>query len=325
MTENQTEKKEQVNYTNFVNVVGYLKDNTLKPTITQSKKEAISGQLIIALNDSTEFRIKYFASKEYQDGRANPLYATLQNMFPDKCVTVKTLLEANPGATFDDIKVQASKVWANGEFDIYDRKDEQGTIHTSVTLNGRGAGFHTANSKKPFAERATFKVEGYVNAIKDEKQGDTETGRLEVELLLPDTFRELVAPVPFIIPADLRDVVAQAWNKGDTVLAEGYLVNARKENAPTRAARQSLTGKMETIAPTYTFVNERIIDNPYGAYTEEDVKLIAADTIRKYNTNREKMLSELEVTADRDNKSNNGGDTAPATGAAGNSDKKFML
>lgn len=296
-------EKNQVNYQNFVNVSGYLKDNTLKPIVTKTGKEAVSGQIVIAVDGEQEYRVKYMASKEFTNGNANPLYTTLLNMLPDKTVTLKTLLEANEGATFESVKETCSKVWCNAGFDVYDRKDEKKEIHTSIMLNGRGIGFHNANSKKPWQPRATFKVEGYVNKMKNEVKNETETGRMEVELLIP-SYPETVLPITFMVTPEASKAISQYWNRGDTVTAEGCLKNAREETAPTRQARTSLMGKVEEVAPTYSFVNERIIDNPYGAYAEGDIKYLSAETIRTYLANRQALLDDLEITADRSNDNN---------------------
>lgn len=324
MAENN-KKENQVNYQNFANVVGYLKDNTLKSIVTSTHKEAINGQLVIAIDAEKEYRVKFMASKTYGDGKtANPLYTALQALMPDKTITIKTLLEANEKATFEEVKLQATKAWCNTNFDIYDRKDEKGEIHTSAMLNGRNAGVFNANSKKPFEPRATFKVEGYVNKLKMETKNEAETGRAEVEILLPDTYHETVMPITFFTTSELGSVVLDNWKRGDTILAEGYLMNSRVEVAPARTGRVSLTGKVEETAPTYAFVNERIINEPYPAAGEEDVKFLKADTIRAYSANRQKMLDELEVTADRGD-NNSAPTTAPLTAATANDKSKFVL
>ena len=293
--ENKTNENKTVK--NFVKLEGWLKDNTLAVMTTNNQKSAISGQLVIATSATEEFRIRLFAAETFTSGQKNPNYEGLLKLLSSETVTVKTILEANEGATFEAATLQASKVWATGNFSVYDRKDEGGEIHTSVTLQGNRAGFKIDGplTKKKFAPEASFDCEGFLNKIQDEKDGETETGRVKLEILIPDYFHETVMPVEFIVPAEIRDVTLGAWNRGETVSFKGHLVNARKEVAPQRAARTSLLGHTEVLEPTFVFVNERVITEPFPAYVPEDVKAISADTVKTYLANREKMLEELEV------------------------------
>lgn len=316
----ETENKKTVK--NFVRLEGYLKDNNLEEIVTQKGTLAISGQLIIALNAIEEYRIRMFAAEKFASGTINPTYEALKNMLPSQTTTIKTLLEANDGATFEQVAPQATKLWATGTFSVYDRKDEAGAVHTSVTLQGAKAGIKDESKPltKPLAPIAMFDCEGYLNKISDEMEGETETGRLKLEILIPDYYRETAMPIEFIVPADIKDAVLANWNRQDTVSFKGVLVNTRKEVAPQRAARVSLLGHKEELAPTFVFVNERVIQEPYPAYVPEDVKYMKPTEMAELMSNRAKMLEELEITSDKgDNRTplaSSNSVTAPAAKAA---------
>lgn len=297
----QENNKDSVQWVNRVDIDGYLKDNTLKRIVTSTHKNAIAGQLVIATEENAEFRVKFMASSTYNNGNDNPQYKALESLLPENTVTVKSLLEANPQATFEQVMLQATKITAIGSFEVYDRKDEKNEIHTSVIINGRKAFIRSAvtQSSKPWVAGARYKVEGYINGMKNEMKDEEETGRLFVDLLLPDSYRETVTPIQLVAEGKIAEIISGNWERGNTVTVSGTLVNSRVVTQNTGKARVSLLGNKEELPPTITFVNERLIVEPFPPFEEDDAKYVQKETMVSYCVNRQKMLDELTITADK--------------------------
>lgn len=323
------EAKKKTN-ANVVEVEGYLKENTLAETVTKTHKAAIMGTLTIALSDKEDYRLRFMAMKTNSSGEENPAYKALARLLPEKTVTIATLLKANPQATFEEVRIQATPVWARGSFELYDRKNEKGEVISSVTLRGQTAGMKTAQSKTPFALKATFKVDGIVMSKQEEKVGDASTGRTIVKLMIPDHFREVGMPMDFVCEGDIANSsIENLYERGDSGQFAGRLFNSREEQIITNKTVTYTDGSSdETTRVVTVFTNERRVTKVTNPFMEEEAPYISPQVMNQYLTNREAKLEELEVTSAANSASANTNAQPISQGVAlanGNPEKKFTF
>lgn len=278
---------------NSVFIEGYLKENNLQRIVTRTGKEAISGAVVIATDENQDYRIRFFVCKTNANGNANHNYDLLEEILPSATISIATLLKNTPDMSFEQAKLQASRIWCRGQFECYDKKDSRGEIQTFVTLRGMGAGFKTSSSRTPFEIRATFDIEGFIENIKNEKDAEgQETDRVIVSMLIPDFYNEVVIPIDFICENAETKNYMNHYQKGDTGRFVGRLRNLRKEIEVKRPSTQFMNGEVQDESYfTYSFVNERIIDNVTYPYEEE--RGFDAETIKTYRINRETILESL--------------------------------
>lgn len=278
---------------NIVSIEGYLKENTLQRFVTRGGKDAISGALTVALDESQDYRMRFMACRYNANGGENRLYGVLSSLLPESTVSIATLLKSNPEMSFEQAKLQCSKVWMRGQFEAYDHKDSRGEVQTSITIRGMNAGFKTGESKTPFTLKASFEVEGYVDNIKPEKANGEETGRVTVTLAMPDYYNETVIPIDFI--CETKEVVSyiDQYQKGDTGHFVGEVRNIKQETVVPGGKTQFMDGTtLSKDRVTYSFVNERIISNM--TYPYQDGKNIPDDVIRQYKLNRAARLEQMD-------------------------------
>lgn len=291
---------ERISRLNKVEIEGYLKANTLERRVTSTGKEAIMGLLTIAISANEDHRIRYMATEFKNNNDANPMYSSLEKILPENTTTIATLLTSNPNATFDEVKEQATKVAAWGSIDVYDRKSEGGEITTMLTLRGMSAAVKKDDSKKPFAPRAKFDVEAYVDNIKDEKKDGEETGRVIVVLSIPDDYKQEAFTYDFICESDSAKGCIVQHEKGGTARYVGAIRNTKEEKLIKGEVTEFMDGTEDDSSRTvFTFVNEYVIEKMTRPYSEDDTKALSAETIRAYKTKREKALEEMEVTPDK--------------------------
>lgn len=278
---------------NVVSFEGYLKENTLQRFTTRAGKEAVSGSLTIALDETQDYRMRFMACQYNNNGQENRAYGMLLSLLPENTVSIATLLKSNPEMSFEQAKLQSSKIWMRGQFEAYDHKDAKGELQTTITVKGMSAGFKTGESKTPFTLKARFEVEGYVDNIRGEKQQGEETGRVIVTLAMPDYFNETIIPIDFICESNNVVNYIEQYQKGDTGHFVGEVRNIRKETVVPGSKTEFMDGTtMSKDKITYSFINERVIDNM--TYPYQEGKSIPEDIIKQYKLNRAAHLEELD-------------------------------
>lgn len=151
---------------NNVSVVGYLKENGLRVMVGKDGGKVICGNLIIATDEVSSYKIQSFYVKELDyNGNPNELFATLSDFVEDKVVSIASFLKANPGADFDQAKAAATQLWALGEYEEYAVKDGDNIVSVP-TIKGRKVGFQ-ANSRKEFIPHTSFEFTTYVESISE--------------------------------------------------------------------------------------------------------------------------------------------------------------
>lgn len=298
------------NSLNTVSLEGYLKETNLQMKVVNGR-EAITGSITISVAENEDYRIRFFNYKTTSTGEDSANYLALRELMSDQAMSIATILKADGRLTFSQAALQATQVWARGRFGVYDRKDERGEVHTFITLEGIRAGVKNNASRHPFAPEATFDIEAYVLSKSPE---NVEDGRVTVSLAIPDWYRETAVPVSFICEDESSVQCIASYERGMSGRFVGRLKNFRKEEqkAAGKVVR-FMDGSVSETRPTYSFVEERIIDKMTYPYEEGDEKYIDGETMKNLLANREMALSTLE-SAPRQSAS------APAVPA-----KKFML
>lgn len=283
---------------NTVIIEGYLKENGLQVLTTRSGKEAIAGTITIALDEREEYRVRLFAQVSWNNGSANPNFERFEALLPANTTSIATILKANPNAPFDGAIKAATKVWVRASFEVYDRKDKNGIIHSNVVLQGQSAGLKTSSPDNPFVPSAKFDIDGYVEAKKDEVVNNEPTGRKIVSLLLPDYWGDTVYPIDFVCETPSAVNSLDYYEVGSSGRFVGKLKNFSRARVIKGEVVTFLDGTVEDSSRTvYDFVNEREIERMTAPYEPEMAKYISPEDVKRMKATREAALEELEVAA----------------------------
>lgn len=222
MAENATKRK------NSISVVGYLKENGLRQITDKEGGKVICGNLIIATDDISSYKVQSFYVKELDSkGNINDLFITLQKFVNNEVVSIASFLKGNPGADFEQAKAAATQIWASGEYEEYAVKDGEEIVSTP-TIRGRRVGFQ-ADSMKEFIPHTKFAFTTYVESIseKDDKGNVIISGLVEG---YDKNSRSSYAMnrVNLLCEADcngvaVADYVSKNYKVGQTLELQGYI------------------------------------------------------------------------------------------------------
>jgi len=239
-------------------IKGYLKENTLELIKTQKGSRAIRGNLMVALNENESFKVQYYVGEFTSTGDPAKAFEGLYALLPEKTTSIVGYLKENYGSKFQEAAKFATKIWVNGYFDEYLRRNENGDVVTSVQIRGRRAGLAAANEEGLFTPKAEFKADVYVYDIKEEEKEGNKTGRIVLTGLIPN-YDQSVTMVDFIAPTDgnVATYILSNYHNEDTVRLEGNLLNVyiRKEVAPS----EDFFGSAKKPQYETEFINERLI------------------------------------------------------------------
>lgn len=84
----------------------------------------------------------------------------------------------------------------------------------------------------PYAPKAEFDLEAIVQAIRPEMNGEDETGRLKMTVLVPN-YSGIVTPFDLVAPEAGRDYIESNFEKGSSISLYGNIVNFRKVTIKT--------------------------------------------------------------------------------------------
>lgn len=292
-------KKNVKTATNTVEIEGYLKENTLERKTETNKehmpREVISGSLTLALSAEEEYRMRFYTARYSANGSENKLFTALEKILPDKTTSIATILKNNPAATFESASTIATKMWMRGQFELYDRINDKKDLVSSVTVKGMNAGVKTEASKTPFTLKATFEIDGYIEAVRDEKNKGEETGRVIATLILPDYYNKVCYPIDFICASQSAIAGIRTYERGQSGYFVGNLVNTRKEEVEKRATIKFMDGtEQNNDKKVYTFVNERIIEKMTYPHEEGSKDYIEPADVKEMKVNREVKLTQLD-------------------------------
>lgn len=298
-------KKTIVRRKNYVGITGYLKENTLECVKTKDGKDAIRGNLIVAINESEAYKVQFFASHFYKSGKENSTYKDLLEVLPNKTMSIASYLSGNSAANFQTAAQCSTKIHVRAHMEEYATKLDN-KERSIVTLRGDGVKLKTATDARPFVPEAMFAVEMYIESMSEETKYDKETenveptGRLTVTGLLPD-YKGTMNRISFVVPSGkLADFVQNNYEVHDTANFTGKLVDLEQKEVSAESNDDpfSWNGDGESQFKT-TFVRERQIlgreggklpihEGEEGCITQEEVKqgLVLRDQRIAENTTR---------------------------------------
>lgn len=259
---------------NKVQIEGYLRENNLELIRNDKQEEVIRGSLVVALDNVRSCRAQFYVSRfntlkpgetTRQESKA---YGRLVELLPGNTISISSLMKDQAAMTFDVAKESATKVWIIGALQEYIRKDEKGEAISSTTIRGLSAGIKTESDKHPFAQKAEFEVEMYIEGKRPEMKDGEETGRIVLTGLIPE-YDDSVSRIEFVTElGDATDYIEENYNVGQTVKVYGDVINTyvrvEKEGGGHTFGR--------TLEPQYetTFTSERQIFGGTATPLDED-------------------------------------------------------
>lgn len=314
-----TEQKKLRQAQNDVNIVGYLVEKNLEAkeftnSTDGSKYNAMTGTLSVRTAENETHVVRFFAKEFKNDGSPNGQFTGLQTVLNEHVSIADLKNSDNPDAKPDLINVfggiELNEFYA-GEA-LASRQQVQGRFAGRVRENAD----HTP--------RAKFDIEGVVSKTIEEfdKNGE-ETGRVKVELLVPD-FRGQITPLIFVVGENGADYARENFTNGTSVLVYGDIVNFREE----KEKRIPMGFGEDKIEKTVTFHNEYLVTG--GTIYEEgmhDAKIFDVELIKAAGVERNKYLEQLKTRSQQRNSTanqanrNTFGSSAPAPKPATNAPK----
>lgn len=288
---------------NRVDIVGYLKDNTLVKTTDETGEEIIKGALIVATNEHSEYRIQYYTRryKKMKPGdteRAeNRAFASLCNLTKDQTVTYEQCLGSHMATTFEGAKPQMTKVHCSGSLQEWLRLDREGVFSPSVTIKGVSAGVANAETFDP---KARFEIEVYIDNIYPEKKKDEdgameETGRYVLVGLYPE-YDDSVSEISFVTAnEEVANYISSVYNKTQTVSINGDLVNLAIRRKTANTSNVETFGRQQEERYITEFVNERqIFGGQKTPYEQGDENALSIEDIKAARVLRDSKIKSLK-------------------------------
>ena len=229
-------EQKKITRQNSVHIVGFLQENTLEKVSIQDKGEVVRGNLIIATDETSRYKVSFYVPQYLKNGDESADFTSLLELLPEKTTSIAKYLKTNPGTTYEMATEAASKLWVVARFEEFASAEGERS-RSMITLKGFKAGFKQETEDTPFTPHAEFTVDAYIESIKNEvKYADendeegTETGRLIVTGLLP-VFDESVYKIEFIAPVEngIAEFMSHTYSKGVTATLKGNLVNIDKK------------------------------------------------------------------------------------------------
>lgn len=301
-------KKTTIRRNNYVDITGYLKENTLECVKTKDGKDAIRGNLIVATSDTEAYKVQFYANHFKKDGNENSTYKNLLEVLPSRAMSIAAYLSGNPAANFQTAAQCSTKVHVRAHMQEYATKLDN-KERSIVTLKGFSVELKTATDAHPFVPEAKFDVDMYIESMSEETKYDKETenveptGRLIISGLLPEDYdgtMRTMNRISFVVPAEKADFVQNNYEVHDTANFKGKLVNIEQKEVASETVDDPFAwnGGGETQFKT-TFVRERQIlgrnpgklpihEGDENCITQEEVKagLVLRDQHIAENTTR---------------------------------------
>lgn len=243
---------------NFVNITGYLKENTLDTFTTKDGQPGIKGSLVIATSEIDAHKVSFYVTKFDKNHQINNSYTDLEALLPLQTNTIGNFIKANPSATFQMAMGQSTKVFARAKFEEYASKID-GVERSMILLKGFTAKVKIVTDSQQFTPSATFSVDVYIDQMVEEVEHnkDTEsmepTGRLVLKCFLPQ-YNGCMDKINFVVPTDdnRADFIRSNYAVGNTANFTGKIIN--------------ITQEVESAVP--------VVDDPFawGATTKKQIK-----------------------------------------------------
>lgn len=285
MEKNKTELKQALN---TVTIIGTLKEKKLELSKTKDGKNYIGGELVIATDKSSSYRVHIFANKKTKDGKDSKIFKSYETINKSYLSEAEIIKEGIPD-------VEPTKVKATGELSLNDYY-LNGQLFSRPQIRGRF--INRVKSEKEFKPHASFDAEMYIENIRPELKKEEETGRAVVTGILP-IYGGKVIPIDFITDSedDITDFVTSNFEEGNTVEFWGDIIN----KIVSTTKRKKGFGKVNEEVVTTTQRELLITGGEPEPY--EEGKAYNKDGIKRALAEREVMLEELKENS-KNNKGN---------------------
>lgn len=293
MAENTEKKLRQAD--NKVKIVGTLAELNLEiksfPERDGSGEyEAITGDIVVKVNEDESHTINYFAKKYTKNGSENKNFKalkTVMNEYISIADVAQGLKEGEP-----------TKLVAQGEISLNEFYTQSGELVSRPQISGKFSPSRVKNEDE-FKPEATFDVEVIIKSVAPEMEDGEETGRMKINTYIP-TYSSVI-PVTFITHKDMKPehvgYVETNFEKGMSIRIYGDLINKNKKIVKVIEA---VFGE-NTEETTYERVNELAVRGgvPYEEDTANEKKIFDLSLLKEALVARERHLATLKERAEQ--------------------------
>lgn len=283
---------------NFVRIEGYLKENTL--ALGRSKnthEEILSGSVTIMVSENEEYRLFYYTNryKKLRPGETereeNRIYKDLVKLLPDKTTSFAKVLEVNKGATFESVKNSLTKVTATAKFEERFFKDRTDAVRAQNDVRGISL---FADSKE-FNPRSYFELDGFVTAVRNEKDKEgEETGRVIVEMGIV-AFDGRTHKISFVSASPEVAAALNDFAVNETYTIRGHLSRLRKTTTVQAVPTTGSFGEEARPQTVTEFIDERVITGGNTTPLQGE-KAISLEDIKKGLVLRSEEMQRVEAS-----------------------------
>ena len=245
-------------------------------------KEAITGDIVIQLNDDSICTVDVFSYKFKKDGNENTVFKGLSTVMNEYKSIAKFGKEEA-----DKVRISGAKLVVN---DYYNPSGELKSI-VKVQTN-------FVNRMKQGEElnpKAEFEVEVFIHKINDELNKNNElTGNKIISGLVP-VYDGKIVPMDFIVKdPELVQGIESLYEPGQTVKLYG---DVNISITTTKTIIPVAIGKPKEVINTLT-TRELIITGGSEPYIEDDANVFNVETVKNAMAVRTEMLEELKNKKD---------------------------
>ena len=245
-------------------------------------KEAITGDIVIQLNDDSICTVDVFSYKFKKDGNENTVFKGLSTVMNEYKSIAKFGKEEA-----DKVRISGAKLVVN---DYYNSSGELKSIVKMQT--------NFVNRMKQGEElnpKAEFEVEVFIHKINDELNKDNElTGNKIISGLVP-VYDGKIVPMDFIVKdPELVQGIESLYEPGQTVKLYG---DVNISITTTKTIIPVAIGKPKEAINTLT-TRELIITGGSEPYIEDDANVFNVETVKNAMAVRTEMLEELKNKKD---------------------------
>jgi len=245
-------------------------------------KEAITGDIVIQLNDDSICTVDVFSYKFKKDGNENTVFKGLSTVMNEYKSIAKFGKEEA-----DKVRISGAKLVVN---DYYNSSGELKSIVKMQT--------NFVNRMKQGEElnpKAEFEVEVFIHKINDELNKNNElTGNKIISGLVP-VYDGKIVPMDFIVKdPELVQGIESLYEPGQTVKLYG---DVNISITTTKTIIPVAIGKPKEVINTLT-TRELIITGGSEPYIEDDANVFNVETVKNAMAVRTEMLEELKNKKD---------------------------
>lgn len=283
----------------IVIITGTLKKKELQVK-TFSGDEVLSGHLIVETSPGNEVRIDTYVNRMTRATKDKPSYESAywknQKRMYDEYVSMAELMKN--GLDEETARQQATRFSVRASLGLNDYVARDGSLVSVPRISSNFSFYSRIAEGTPFEPSARFELEGYIAKMRPEMKGDDETGRLLLDLIVPN-YNGAAQPLSFVATEEASAYIGDHYEVGNTVQVYGEFVN-RVNVVATRKAGFA----REEISEQKTYVSEMLIDNgalePYDedgpfAYKHEDIETAMRVREMEYLPSVKKKAAERPV------------------------------